>query len=698
MRRLLSSLALGLIAAVVCAGCAGRQRPLAPYLDAGERRDVEIRRDDFGVPHIYGKTDADVAFGLAWAHCEDDFFTLQETLLMARGRLATLQGRRGAVSDYLVALLGARELVAARYDSDIPADVKAVVESYAEGINAYAAHHPDELRTDFEPVRGPDIVAGFVLTSPLFFGLDQHLARLFRGEYPEPQRTEPMGSNAFAVAPSRSTDGATRLIANSHQPFTGPLAWWEARLHSDEGWDVEGVLFPGSPFVLIGHNRNIAWTNTVNRPDLLDVYRLEIDPDDPDRYRVDGAWHRLERGEADIEVKLWGPFHWTVQRETLRSVHGPVLRLEHGTFALRYAGIGDLRQVVQYFRINQARDYDEFVEALRLQAIVSTNFIYADRDGRIAYFYNARFPRRHAGYDWSRMLPGDRSDLVWHEYAPFDEVPQIVDPPSGFVFNANNQPFVASGRDDNLSPESFPASFGIETRMTNRAWRAFELLDADPAISRDELLEYKFDLAYDERAAVWEAVRQVLAASAEDDLLRQAQDALRRWDGTATMDNRWAAIPVVLDREQIRARIRLLPDPDPVAVARDAAAHLLEHFGRIDVPLGEFQRLRRGDVDLPVDGGPDTLRAMRGEYAADGRIVADAGDTFILLVEWDRDGNLTSHAVQPFGGAMSHPESPHHADQARLFTAKQLRPVWFDESQLAKHTRSRYRPGVVEKK
>lgn len=686
----LSVLALVLVAGVA-SGCAAGSTGLERFRDAGAAHDVEIHRDDFGIPHVYGRTDADVAFGLAWAHCEDDFFTLQETLLMARGQLASMQGRQGATTDYLVALLGAREQVAQRYDTDIPADVRAVVEAYAEGINAWAARHPDELRAPFAPVTGRDIVAGFVLTSPLFFGLDRQLGRLFRDD--AAARPEPMGSNAFAVAPRRSDDSATRLIANSHQPFSGPLAWYEARLHSDEGWDASGALFPGSPFVLIGHNADIAWANTVNRPDLLDIYRLEIDPEDPDRYRLDGEWRELVRDEVRIRVKLWGPIHWTVTRETLRSAHGPVLRLEHGTYAFRYAGMGDIRQAVEYFRINQARSYDEFRAALQMQAIASTNFVYADRSGRIGYFYNARFPQRIDGVDWSGILPGDRADLIWDSYAPFDAVPQIVDPPSGFVFNSNNQPFVATGSGDNLERADFPATFGIETRMTNRAWRAFTLLDADPQISRDELLACKYDDTYDERSDLMQAVQTVLAATADDDDLRAAQAALRQWDGRADRDNRFAAIPVVIDREQIRARIALQPPPDPVLVARDTAAHLVGRFGRVDVPLGEFQRLVRGDVDLPLDGGPDTLRAIRGEYGDDGRIVADAGDTYILLVEWDRDGRLSSQAIHQFGAATSRPASPHYDDQAPLFATKTMRPVRFGAADLAAHTTRRYRPG-----
>ncbi len=684
-------LVAALVIAAALGGCAGRA-PSAPAATAPVARDVEIRRDDFGIPHIYGASDADVAYGLAWAHAEDDFHTLQETLWMTRGALAAALGRDAAPVDYLVDLLRARADVEAGYESELPADVRAVLEAYADGINDYAAAHPDEVRGSFEPIDGRDVVTGFVLTSPLFYGLDRILGRLADG--PPLQREAPMGSNAFAVAPARSADGATRLIANSHQPFTGPVAWYEVRLHSEEGWDVEGALFPGSPFVLLGHNRDIAWTNTVNRPDLVDVYRLEIHPDDPYRYRLDGRWRELERGTARIRVKLWGPISWTFERETLRSAHGPVLRFDHGTYAFRYAGIGDIRQVLQYFRINKARSFDEFMDAMRLQAIPSTNFVYADRSGRIAYLYNALFPQRTAGVDWSAILPGDRSELIWKEYAPLAAVPQIVDPPSGFVFNANNHPFVATGSGDNLDRADFPAEWGIETRMTNRAWRAFTLLDADGSITRDELLAYKFDLAYDARSDLMRAVARILTVDAADDpKLRTAQQALRRWNGSMQRDSPWAALPALISGAQLRASIAMEPLPDPLEQARQGVTHLQQHFGRVDVPLGELQRLVRGRVDLPLDGGPDTLRAIHGSTDDDGRVVADKGDTYVLLVEWDAHGRLRSHAIQPFGAAVSRPRSPHYADQARLFAEKRLRPVRFDEDDLERHTRKRYRPG-----
>jgi penicillin amidase/acyl-homoserine-lactone acylase len=684
-------LTAALLLALSLGGCAACPARLAPYRHADERYDVEIRRDTFGVPNIYGKTDADVAFGLAYAHAEDDFATIQETLFLARGELASLKGRSAAATDYFVGLLGARELVAARYALDLSAAVRAVVEAYADGVNYYAATHPEQIRGRFEPATGQDIVVGFVATSPLFFGLDRELQKLF-AEPPAAINTS--GSNGFAIAPSRSADGYTRLLANSHQPWSGPVAWYEARLHSQEGWDVAGGFFPGSPFMLLGHNRQLGWTNTVNRPDLVDIYRLDINPNNPDQYRLDGNWRELEKSEVRIRVKLWGPFYWTVSREILRSAHGPVVRRPHGTYAIRYAGMGDIRQVEQYYRLNKATSFAEFLDVMRLQAIPATNFIYADARGNIGFFYNARFPERQPGFDWRGYLPGDRSDLIWTRYVAFDRIPMVVNPRSGFVFNANNTPFHVTGEGDNPRAADYPVEWGVEPYMNNRAYRALELLEPEGKISREALLADKFDLQYGEHATVRAAVRTVLAADAGGDApLTEAQAVLRQWDFRTNRDNRSAALGVMLAAPLSRAQFRGEPLPDPVALAREAATHLRKHFGRVDVPLGQVQRLVRGPIDLPLDGGPDVLRAIRGTRDAAGRLIADDGDGLMLLVEWDPSGRVYSHSVHQFGSATSVPHSPHFSDQAALFADMQLKPVWFDEQDLAQHLSERYRPG-----
>src|SRR5260221_5651125 len=284
-----AAVATVLVLAVVF-GSVGPPRPRQQGLAAaGAKYQVSVLRDTWGVPHVFGKTDADAAYGLAWAHAEDDFSTIQRQLLGARGKLASVFGGEAAVSDYVVALLRVRETVDAKYATDLSGETRAVVEAYADGINHYAATHPKDALPGVYPVEGKDVVAGFVAGVPLFFDLDKTLRELMGPTRMRPvshkgdatTAREPFaeavdrGSNGIAVAPGRSADGFTRLAVNSHQPWQGPLAWYEAHVHSDEGWDAVGGVMPGSPVILHGHNRNLGWAFTVNRPDFLHGIALE---------------------------------------------------------------------------------------------------------------------------------------------------------------------------------------------------------------------------------------------------------------------------------------------------------------------------------------------------------------------------------------------------------------------------------------
>ena len=280
---------------------------------------ARIERDRFGVPHVMGSRDADVAFGMAWAHCEDDFKTIQEVGLAIRGNYAATAGKNAAVTDYLVHLFRVWENVNAKYETDLPPDLRAVVEAYADGVNYYAALHPGQVMRGMLPFTGKDVVAGFVFKLPFFYGLDHVLMKLNSPQkdtaisnsganaFLLTDRALPVGSNAVAVAPSRSADGATRLLVNSHQPYTGPVSWYEAVLDSDEGWHVAGGFFPGSPFMLHGHNAHLGWANTVNGPDLIDVYKLTINPANPNQYRLDGQWRDFEKSDARPAREDLGP-------------------------------------------------------------------------------------------------------------------------------------------------------------------------------------------------------------------------------------------------------------------------------------------------------------------------------------------------------------------------------------------------------
>jgi len=665
----------------------------ASLIARAARYHARIQRDRFGVPHISGPTDPDVAFGLGFAHCEDDFATIQEASLTARGQLAALEGPKGAVTDYLVRLFRVRETVAARYATDLPADVRAVLEAYADGVNDYAALHPDKVAPGLLPLTGQDVAAGFVFRTPFFYGLDGVVRNLMR---PTAARVQaqilPIGSNGMAVAASKSADGATRLLVNSHQPYVGQVSWYEAVLESGQGWHVAGGFFPGSPFMLHGHNAHLGWANTVNNPNLSTTYRLTVNPANPDQYRLDGGWKDLEKSDAALRIKLWGPLFWTVHRPVLWSVHGPVFKTDQGVFAIRYGGMDEVRQPLQYYRLDKARDRDEWLAAMRLQALPSINYIYADERGNIGYVYNGLFPVRAEGRDWSQIQPGDRSDLVWHGYLPFERVPQIWNPKSGYVFNSNNTPFQATGAEDALKPADFSPTLGIQTNMTNRAYRAQETFGADPAITAERFRTYKFDIAYSARSEIAAMIAQVVQVDPGSDAdLRAAQALLKTWDRRTDVHSRAAALAVLMGTEAHHSDDH--PDVPPIVALRHAIGTLKSHFGRIDPEWGQVNRIHRGSLDLAIDGGPDTYRAVYGLPQKNGTLAAVDGDTFIMFVTWDKQGRLSSDSIHQFGSATLDAKSPHYADQTPLFVAMKTKPVLFTQAQLAGQVEADYRPG-----
>ena len=575
-----------------------------------------------------------------------------------------------------------------------------MLQAYADGINLYAAQHPDQVVSGFGGVRGEDIAAGFVFFTPLFFGLDRNLGELFGPERArEISVPQGAGSNAMAVAPSRSADGATRLLINSHQPYTGPLAWYEARVKSEEGWDLAGGVFPGTPFILHGFGRTFGWANTVNNPDLADIYVLTVNPDNPNQYKYGGKWLDFERTEAEIQLRVLGPLAIRVTREILWSVHGPVIRRPHGTYAIRYATMDKINQVEEYYRLNKADGVAAAFRALEMQAIPNLNFTFADRDGTIAYVYNAVFPKRDPAYDWQKYLPGDTSATVWNLYEPFSAVPKVINPKAGFVYNANNTPFTSTAVEEDLKPEAFAQQLGIETRETNRCLRLQEQLSADSSITREEFRAIKYDKKYSTRSELAKLIARIGAmdfskeADAAD--LKAAQALLRTYDLSADAENRGAALAIMVGLPVVVPTYQGKPEGDVLASMRQAIATLKQHYGRLDPKWGEVNRFRRGTIDAPANGGPDVLRDFESDVVpqADGKFEARKGDTLYYFVEWDKAGKLSAEGIHQFGSATLDKASPHYADQSPIFLKEQVKPIWFDEAELRKHLEREYRPG-----
>jgi penicillin amidase/acyl-homoserine-lactone acylase len=684
-------LAVATLALAQLAGPPPRLDP--PALESGRDYEVWVLRDEWGVPHVLGATDPDVAFGLAWAQAEDDFDTIQLSALAARGQLAAELGPAAAPGDYLAHSMRVRERAEAGWKRLAP-ETRALCDAWADGLNRYAARHPGEARARLYPVTGVDVVAGFVFKLPLFYGLDRVLGELLEPGVEKPRPTR--GSNAFAVAPPRSADGWTRLVVNSHQPWEGPVAWYEAHLRSDTGWEMAGGLFPGTPLVLHGHNRHLGWAHTVNEPDLIDVFELELDPEDPDRYRFDGEWRRLERGEAAIEVHLWGPFSSTLRRELLWSVHGPVLRAPRGSFAIRLAGDDDALAVEQWYRMNRAGSLEEWQAAMRMLAVPMFHTVYADATGRIGYVYNARLPEREPGIDAGGVLPGNSSRALWREVLPWDRLPRVESPGSGFVQNANSTPFRTTRGGDNPQPGAEAAWAGIETHLTNRARRLLVRLGSDAAISREELEAIKLDVTYAPGSALAKRLDELAAVEppAERPLLARALRRLRGWNRRAGRQSRAAALALLSLAPDHRDRPFDGPLPELLDRVEAVARRLERDFGRLDVPWGEVLRIRRGREDRALDGGPDLVRAVYARDAPDGRRVGVAGDSYVMFVEWSPDGAVRSRSVNVYGSAVARPRSRHYADQTPLFAAGRTKRLWLEEDEIRAHLEREYRPGA----
>jgi len=648
---------------------------------------AKIERDEWGVPHIYGKRDADVSFGLAYAHAQDDFTTIFDILLATRGELASVYGKGAAVNDYYVHLMDLWNTIDTNYESDVADDVKLLCDGYAAGLNLFLEDYPKQGKKNIYPVFGKDLIAGFSHRMPLMFGLDGVMKKLSKETRPQliglngddenDESFKMVASNVFAIAPHRSSDGYTRLWINSHQPWDGPVAWYEAHFISEEGWDFYGGLFPGSPVPLLGHNPYLGWGHTVNSPDLIDVYELKINPNNKDQYWFEGEWMEMKVRKVPIKVKLFGPFYWTFKRMVKESIHGPVMEFDHGTYAIRISSLKNLKFVEEWYRMGKAQNYAEFREAMEIHALPMFNTGYADKDGNIFYVYNAKIPKREDGYNWHELLAGDENANIWTSYVPFDSLPQVLNPPDGFLQNCNSNPYLATGNMEDVS-KPLPEWTGIETYQTNRALRALETFGADSSISRDDFFKYKYDTQYSSNSVIAKVRDRYIKemVNEKDPKLISALTLIKEWDLSADSSNTAAALAMIVLPNTFNEDDLNYEIEDITRKLVETIDYLETTFGKIDVPLGMVLRLVRGKTNLPLSGGPGLLRAIYFKKKDD-MYVGRAGDCYFQAVEWGSNGELNAWSIHQFGSATSIESSIHYDDQAKLFSKhimKQIRP------------------------
>ena len=667
------------------------------YLKKSEAYEAKITRDIWGVPHVYGKTDADAAFGLAFAHAEDDFKNIAENMYLYRAQMGLKDGISGAVQDYLIKVLKIRENIDENYLKDIDEDVRKVIEAYAAGINYWMIQNPENEYNHFFPVTEKDIVAGFAIQNLFFSGVVSSIEKLQREETVKEEYTNlyknqefVTGSNVFAVNSNKTSDSSTRIIINSHQPLDGPLAWYEAHVKSGEGWNMMGGLFPGSPFVFVGFNENIAWGFTVNKPDLSDSYLLKVNPDNKDQYLLDGKWENFTIETLELPVKIFGPIKWTVEREAKYSKHGPVLEIGDKNYALRFSGMDDIKQVNQWFAMNKSNSLEEWQEAMKKRSIISFNGVFADKEDNIYFLHNASSPRRKEGINWKDVIDGSRSELIWTEIVGFKEIPQLLNPPSGWLASTNQDPFKVTDPGDNLNKNDYSPTLGLQTRMTNRAYRSIELFEEYNKVDEEIFDLIKFDNKYSKQSRSYKYIAELFDRDFEKSELNQAVEVLKSWNLHTDFENTSAALGVcVLSSEWISEQGQRIPQ-DPEISLEGCVEELTATYGKLTPEWSERNFIVRGNKKVAVQGGPDVLRAIYGRNDEEGDLKASGGDGLYIHVSWDKNGIQRSKSIHQYGSATQDSSSTHYDDQVALYVDEKYKPTFFSENDLKNNTFESY--------
>ncbi|MCW3104479.1 MAG: peptidase penicillin amidase [Bacteroidetes bacterium] len=663
---------------------------------------ITIARDTFGVPHIFASTDAEVAYGLAWAHSEDDFESLQLMMITANGRLAELQGKRSAPTDYFVRFIKAREQVEEQYDRDLPAEYKKVLQAYVDGLNAYAAAHPKEVKLKkIFPVTPKTVIAAYVVMLTNMVGVSRALECIVKGNPDDYIFNANAGSNAIAMNSRITADSSTYLLINPHVPVEGPASWYEAHLHSEEGLNIYGALVPGMVVPAMGCNEHLGWAVTFNWPDYVDIFEMEQNPDNKNQYKFEGQWHDFEVRKIPLKVKTkLGKI--TVKREALWCMYGPAYRTEKGVYALRYNTMFNVKAADQWYKLAKAKTYADFYTAMEMLGIPLFNFMMADDRDHVFYLFNAALPVRNPGYNWQKVVPGNTSKTLWNSFYRMEQLPLKYNPKAGYLYNTNNTPFHCTAPAENLSESVFNKESAFSwNRVNNRELRFNELMLYRTKVTFEEFKAIKYDCKYPKNyGGVYTIFKPVLILNESDHPdIADAIAKLKKWDFSGGIDNREAALVTLTFNDLFRKKHAgynelemgfYYSTEELVASIRYAKEFMLKNYKSIDVPFGDVQRLLRDGRSYPVSGLPECLQAMSAKEDENGVLRAVNGDSFIMFAKFSPKGN-TYEAVVPFG-ASRRKGDPHSTDQMELYSRHQLKKITLDKQEVMKAAVRLYHP------
>jgi penicillin amidase len=710
LRSFPATLLVMILVVFVCHGHAMPQALADHASPAKLARTVTIYRDTYGVPHVFGRTDASTVFGFAYAQAEDNFWRVEENFILALGRASELYGEKTLDEDRLNHALEIPRLAREEY-ARLDPHMRSLCNAFAAGFNYYLARHPEvkpRLLTKIEPwytlafIRYNYYQNGFAYDRSLR-GTNRQTAAL------ENDLKEHTGSNGWVVGPTKSVTGHALLFINPHLPFFGPGQVYEGHVHSDEGWNFTGYTRFGFPLPYVGHNENGGWVSTDNAADLTDVYMETFDdPSRPLAYKYGNAYRLATERVEEIRVKTASGFE--TRKFTMRKTHhGPIVAEHDGKLlALRMAKFESDGWLREWYDMTRATSLAALKQAIAPLNMLFGNVMYADRQGNTWYLYNGAVPKRDPRFDWSKPVDGSDPATEWQGYHTIDELPQLTNPTTGWMQNCNTTPFLLTSA-GNPDPKQFP-KYMVQEGDNPRGAISREILSSKSKFTFDEWRQLAFDTrvmnAGKRLPRLIAALRQHLDAnSGEESKLRGPYDELVSWNQRSRNDSVAMTLFSLWHERMLRDEKQ-----NPIAALAEVVDTLQRDFGTWRVAWGEINRLQRLDesrdeefqdskASLAVSGVNGNDGAVFTFYAGprrgQKRRYGMAGGTYISVVEFaPRVRALSVHTF----GASGDPKSRHYMDQSALYTRGEFKPAWLTLDEIRANLEAAYHPGEEPRK
>jgi acyl-homoserine-lactone acylase len=662
---------------------------LIPSKTSASYKKIQVLWDEYGVPHVYSKSNNDMYYAFGWAQMRNHADLLLRLYGQARGRAAEYWGEKYLESDKQVHTFNLPETAQRNYTLNDHRQ-KDYLNAFVAGINSYANENRDKIDDEVEivlPIKVTDVLAHMSRVVSLKFLAAADISPLNQDLSP--------GSNALAISSRKSASGNSILMSNPHLPWEDLFILFEAHLNSPT-FHAYGVALIGQPVLNIAFNKHLGWTHTVNTIDASDRYRLTTDKQN---YLLDGEIVKYSTKNIQLTISDKNGSYKKLDFSVKSSVHGPIMfTSKNQVVAVRIAGIDNPFISKQYHLMAGAKNLSQFTKAIRMLQIPMFNIIYADKNKNIMYLFGGNVPVRSEGdwMFWQKEIDGSQSKLIWDKTHTFEELPKVVNPITGFVQNCNDSPWYCT-YPMMLRPKDYPSYMSPEI-MDLRAQRAVNLIKDHDKVSVKDVINYKFNTGLESADRFLDDLFAAFHQYPDTNAVT-AIEILKNWNRSTDIDSKGAVLFLTWFDKLPKSIFKYKWDsknpvntPDGLADQRLAIELLIkaykqvkDKYGSANIPYGEVNRVKYGDINLPANGGPGKFGILRTMYFKESpsrQNYVVYGDSYVAITEF---GSRPKAQVSLSYGNATQSGNRHVGDQLQLVSEKKLRPALLTKSELANH-------------